>query len=481
MLRPTPRRSKDSQWDCSTRRCLSREPWRTPSPFTHNLDIPYLWVDAVCIPQDDAAEKARQIRAMNHIFRDAYCALIATGPDCHAGLPASSERTPRRAVQNAEPLFRDPGIVAFENFYPSQLEASFVEAGEELLRYDIKQTAWDSRAWTLQEGLLACRRIVFSSKQVYFACNLVCESESAFSTEPRSSPLGPSVEESLALFPLPTDDIRDRFSHFYTLIVRELTGRDMGLASDALNVIQGILSHAGLDFVHALPVRYLGEALLWRSEEQPGRSRRVPEGWRPGLWPSWTWLGKNCRVRYPSHDLAAGIAGRDRTITSSGLATPTFSFEDGGGKTYTLKHRGSHPANPATDDLLLITASAVRLLSQKWPASDPRRYHFCYYKAHPSWGSFVIDPELWSEQAPDGIWDRVGDGMYLVAVTVVQQHVWARDPGNRPDGGLGNGMDLLPLLLVRNTGRMSRRVGMGWLPMDVFLSLRPCVESFVLK
>lgn len=158
----------------------------------------------------------RQINHMDHVFRNAYCTIIAAaGSDCHAGLPASSERTPRCAVQNVESLFQDPDIITFENFYPSQLETAFVEPGEELLRYAIKQAAWNRRAWTLQEGIFACRRIIFSAKQVYFACNVICESESTFSTAPRNNPLGPSVEESLALFPLPIVNLRDRFSHFY--------------------------------------------------------------------------------------------------------------------------------------------------------------------------------------------------------------------------------------------------------------------------
>jgi hypothetical protein len=40
-----------------------------------------LWVDALCINQNDAEEKSQQVRIMNHIYRKAYRTLVFLGPE----------------------------------------------------------------------------------------------------------------------------------------------------------------------------------------------------------------------------------------------------------------------------------------------------------------------------------------------------------------------------------------------------------------
>jgi hypothetical protein len=41
------------------------------------MNIPYLWVDSLCIVQDDEIGKYHQIRNMNHIYANAYITLVA--------------------------------------------------------------------------------------------------------------------------------------------------------------------------------------------------------------------------------------------------------------------------------------------------------------------------------------------------------------------------------------------------------------------
>jgi hypothetical protein len=41
------------------------------------LEIPYLWIDALCIVRDDPAEKHQQIQNIDFIYANAYIALVA--------------------------------------------------------------------------------------------------------------------------------------------------------------------------------------------------------------------------------------------------------------------------------------------------------------------------------------------------------------------------------------------------------------------
>jgi hypothetical protein len=41
--------------------------------FSHTLCIPYLWIDALCIIQDDEADNRREIKKMSDIYSGALC------------------------------------------------------------------------------------------------------------------------------------------------------------------------------------------------------------------------------------------------------------------------------------------------------------------------------------------------------------------------------------------------------------------------
>jgi hypothetical protein len=58
---------------------------------TKELHIRYLWVDALCIVQDDLSEKYTQMAIMAQIYlHAAVCLVAAAGSDANAGLPGVS-------------------------------------------------------------------------------------------------------------------------------------------------------------------------------------------------------------------------------------------------------------------------------------------------------------------------------------------------------------------------------------------------------
>jgi hypothetical protein len=64
------------------------------------LSISYLWVDALCIIQDDQVERDRQIHAMSDIYRLSLLA-IAAASSSHAGeglLSSNIKFAPPKAV-----------------------------------------------------------------------------------------------------------------------------------------------------------------------------------------------------------------------------------------------------------------------------------------------------------------------------------------------------------------------------------------------
>lgn len=117
------------------------------------LDIDYLWVDSLCIVQDDDNDKFRQLPIMDQIYQQAHLVVIAaTGGDAHAGLPGTTK--PRTRInQRSETI----GGIEFNT--------SFLA-----LRHALGKSRWATRGWTFQEGLLSRRALVITESTTYWDC-----------------------------------------------------------------------------------------------------------------------------------------------------------------------------------------------------------------------------------------------------------------------------------------------------------------------
>jgi hypothetical protein len=119
------------------------------------LGFKYLWVDALCIVQNDAPEqKNLHISKMDAIYNRASL-TIAAGAGDHAnyGLPGIS--MPRKESQYSEVI---KGL-RFATMFPSYTS---LESSNSLY--------WNTRGWTFQEKLLSKRIMLFTDQQVYFKC-----------------------------------------------------------------------------------------------------------------------------------------------------------------------------------------------------------------------------------------------------------------------------------------------------------------------
>ena len=100
----------------------------------------YIWVDSLCIIQDDEDDKAIQIAAMDQIYSSSVLTLVAaSGDNADVGLPGMSAgpRKFQRHIENVQGLY-------FANL-PRRFELA------------IGESVWNSRAWTLQERVSSPR------------------------------------------------------------------------------------------------------------------------------------------------------------------------------------------------------------------------------------------------------------------------------------------------------------------------------------
>ncbi|KAL9075847.1 MAG: hypothetical protein Q9157_003857 [Trypethelium eluteriae] len=146
---------------------------------TKALGYRYLWVDALCIVQDDDVSKKRMIESMDSVYGNSAITLVAaTGEHADAGLSGwdkTCRKLPWEDVETIRSDFRIGLVSFFEN--------------------EIEDSPYSRRSWTYQEEILSSRCLVFMNGRIFFYCraalwreDLMAESEkivfaSRFSTE----------------------------------------------------------------------------------------------------------------------------------------------------------------------------------------------------------------------------------------------------------------------------------------------------------
>ncbi|KAH7371191.1 heterokaryon incompatibility, partial [Pyrenochaeta sp. MPI-SDFR-AT-0127] len=121
--------------------------------FCRGIGIRFLWVDSICIDQENQDMKEYLIPKMDSIYLKATVTIIAAaGDDANAGLPGVR---PGTRSDN-----RDIISIQGRKFITARAPAKEV----------IAETTWWKRAWTFQEGWLSPRCFIFTPHEVLFRC-----------------------------------------------------------------------------------------------------------------------------------------------------------------------------------------------------------------------------------------------------------------------------------------------------------------------
>ncbi|RSL50322.1 hypothetical protein CEP54_011976 [Fusarium duplospermum] len=233
----------------------------------------YLWVDRLCIVQDDARSKHDQIRAMDRIYGMALFTIVAA-TDCASGLPGVSTRPRPASLENFSWSLKLEKQDAYY-IWPRILSPIHYR--------DINHSAWNTRGWTFQERILSRRHLIICDQHIFLSCFYSTEEDDLVDWQCRFDINGSSFEKGLHLWK--GNSSLDR----YRQAVRTYTSRTLSYASDILNAFAGIESILAVqletNFVLGLPERSLLKALRWLPD---GPS--TPRDRGLGV-PSWTWAG----------------------------------------------------------------------------------------------------------------------------------------------------------------------------------------------
>ncbi|KAK5635760.1 hypothetical protein RRF57_011472 [Xylaria bambusicola] len=263
----------------------------------------YLWVDAICIDQNDEAHLNQQFEIMGAIYASAKLTIVATDGDATSGIKGLKGISASRDLQqDIIPLFEHFKIVRtlacdFRNIPVSAGNSRKIEEDEHFLRYSEQGAEYFRRGWTHQEFHLSKRRLIFYRGQIFWMCTCVNWYED-WIQETTDCPKfqyrrGIGLQDSLLLKGIP---ILGNLS----AVLADYNSREHSYPEDALPGIMGLLSILSRTFeggfLCGLPESCFDAALMWRAGEHSTPTRRRMTLKKnstalASLLPSWSWVG----------------------------------------------------------------------------------------------------------------------------------------------------------------------------------------------
>lgn len=326
--------------------------------IVRRLEIRYLWVDALCIVQDDAADWRRESSKMGAIYAGAYLTIAAdaaTDTSCRLTSLRNSDLEAYVDGQNSwrhgeEPLddiTRMRARKRIEVLAPVAVDGlpHSLCVREPWWHWDIVEDATLSasplnmRGWVLQERLFSTRILHFAANEMIWECkaSLNCECEGIL-----QAPAPVRGEESLkALFEMAQAMIsRNRITEFlpswatsgrvlqhqeffavWTRIVSAYSARKLTVEIDRLPAISGLARHFShrRTYLAGLWADDLPWYLCWSVGRAPVYSRSMYSG------PTWSWASTPEEIFWPSWTHQA--RSRVQTLNAS---TAPMSFNEFG-------------------------------------------------------------------------------------------------------------------------------------------------------
>src|SRR6266480_183280 len=245
----------------------------------------YLWVDSLCIVQDDDMAKPNELNKMATIYaKSCFTIIAADAEDSWEGLKGISQ--PRKIVQTVIPLGSKGTLV--EELSRREMDTPY-----------FSHQTYYRRGWCFQEHMFARRRLIFD-RIVRWQCQHATWYEDMVPVPGRDEqPKPTSFVESSRLWLYRSYPCLVS----YGSLIAEYSEKELTYPEDMLPAFSGILTNLSRTFsggfLSGLPVLFFDIALCWKITGHGERRKSTNNRGSTTCAPSWSCFGWQGSTTFP--------------------------------------------------------------------------------------------------------------------------------------------------------------------------------------
>jgi hypothetical protein len=240
--------------------------------ITRQVGLRYLWIDSLCIVQDDKDDWREQAAVMGEVYRNAFLTIVAA----HAENSSGGCFYDRSLIQR-------PRCVEVPYIGQSGIRSGSIIIKANLVDFNLTEhpimSPISQRAWILQEEMLSRRKVYYTKGSLLWECMEIVVHE--------------TMEQPIFVSK----------SWDWSLMVIDYSNRSLTFQSDKLIALQGLASvmskcRPGDRYVTGLWERDFPTCLLWFCSER-SVGRHQPTG---STIPSWSWASRKEGISFLTID-----------------------------------------------------------------------------------------------------------------------------------------------------------------------------------
>ncbi|KAM0427798.1 hypothetical protein ACHAPT_007255 [Fusarium lateritium] len=244
------------------------------------LNLRYLWIDSLCIIQDDQEDWKREAARMQQVFSNATCVFAASS----AGSSAEGFLETRRNERSFVTLPSRSGVTSYI--------CKFIDN----FGKDMEEAALNKRGWVLQERALARRSIHFTSTQIYLECGdgVHCESLMKLSNDQAAFLSDSDFPNSIMDYYKGGRIVlsQNLFKMYSSLKFTHPSDRSIGISGLEKRLMSAFKTRGGYGVFQA----FFERSLFWQRPESGSLARITYPADRNV--PSWSWMTYDGSITY---------------------------------------------------------------------------------------------------------------------------------------------------------------------------------------